>query len=146
MIQKLLSYFFTLEILGETYLHRWILAENEKRCWYLHHYVGSDWARDMHDHPKTFLSIGLWGDYIERTPDCARFYSAPWVRRFVPEHTHRITMRNGATCWTLCRVGPKVRGWGFHTKNGWVLAADYVKVKNQLLTRQEPTSETHRYR
>jgi hypothetical protein len=52
-----------------TYLVRWTLM----RFWsgigvYLHHFTGDDWSRDLHDHPKRFISIGLWGSYIEETP------------------------------------------------------------------------------
>lgn len=52
-----------------TYLVRWTLL----KWWggrgiYLHHFVGDDWSRDLHDHPKRFISIGLWGSYVEETP------------------------------------------------------------------------------
>ena len=54
---------------ADPYLYRWTLAVlgRGRRC-YLHRYLGSDWARDLHDHPKVFWSIGLWGGYVEQTP------------------------------------------------------------------------------
>ena len=54
---------------SDPYLYRWTLAVlgRGRRC-YLHRYRGSDWARDLHDHPKVFWSIGLWGGYVEQTP------------------------------------------------------------------------------
>lgn len=69
----------------ETYLVRWTLL----KLWggigvYLHHFVGDDWSRDLHDHPKRFISIGLWGSYVEETPTphdadlCGCENHAPW--------------------------------------------------------------------
>jgi len=43
----------------------WLLALPGERRVYLHKFVGSDWSRDLHDHPKWFVSIGLWGGYVE---------------------------------------------------------------------------------
>lgn len=51
-----------------TYLVRWTLLKWGDRGIYLHHFVGDDWSRDLHDHPKRFISIGLWGAYVEETP------------------------------------------------------------------------------
>ena len=52
-----------------TYLYRWVLCKLPRGYKaYLHHFVGDDWSLDYHDHPKRFISIGLWGSYVERTP------------------------------------------------------------------------------
>lgn len=123
-----------------TYLYRWTLLRTKRGKLYLHHFVGSDWARDMHDHPKAFLSIGLWGSYIESRRDAAtgndvvETFRAPWFRIFGAEHTHRLDATN---CWTLCFVGEAVREWGFyhqglgrlHGVPGglWVKWDDYVR-------------------
>lgn len=66
----------------ETYLWRWTIAKWSGRGIYLHHFVGDDWSRDLHDHPKRFIFIGLWGWYIEETPLADGFrrmdtYTAP---------------------------------------------------------------------
>ena len=47
-----------------TYLYRWTVAKWRGRGIYLHHFVGDDWSRDLHDHPKRFISIGLKGGYV----------------------------------------------------------------------------------
>lgn len=46
-----------------TYLHRWTLFQPRRPRWlwrgfgiYLHKFVGDDWSRDLHDHPKRFIS------------------------------------------------------------------------------------------
>jgi hypothetical protein len=95
-----------------TYLWRWtILKWSGHFSIYLHHFVGDDWSFDLHDHPKRFISIGLWGWYIEQTP-CKhglesrtdiKIYRAPWIRSFPAEHIHRIECPT-KNCWTLVAV------------------------------------------
>lgn len=52
-----------------TYLVRWTLLKLPRGIGvYLHHFVGDDWSRDLHDHPKRFISVGLRGSYLEETP------------------------------------------------------------------------------
>lgn len=117
-----------------TYLHRWTLLKLWRGAGvYLHQFVGDDWSRDLHDHPKRFVSIGLWGSYIELTPveltgprswerDALHnvLYRAPWVRTFAPEHIHRIVLTESREpCWTLVLVGPTRRMWGFWHGGEW---------------------------
>lgn len=111
---------------------------------YLHHYVGDDWSLDLHDHPKRFISIGLWGSYIEEfvLPHDASFniyriqqFKAPWIRTFPAEHRHRLVLQhnpitgNIIECWTLCIVGPTVRKWGFWHAGRWIYWQDYITNK-----------------
>jgi len=121
-----------------TYMYRWFLF----RCpWfkvYLHKIVGDDWTRDLHDHPKRFISVGLRGSYQEErviawydeeTPITRlRRFTAPWVRTFPPEHIHRITTPWG-TCWTLVIVLKEVRVWGFWHKGKLIPWRDYVTAR-----------------
>src|SRR5438309_11151194 len=96
-----------------TYLYRWHLFSTRWFKVYLHHFVGDDWSRDLHDHPKRFISIGLKGRYIEETPNGEREYRAPWLRTFPAEHIHRIRLRPGEDAWSLVIVLKAVRKWGF---------------------------------
>jgi hypothetical protein len=119
----------------ETYLYRWTLLRTRWGKLYLHHFVGSDWARDPHDHPKAFVSIGLRGSYTEHqyTPGVTAVrrsvvWRAPWIRRFPARHVHRI---DATECWTLVWVGREQRPWGFWLPEGrgrsqWMLWSDYV--------------------
>ena len=80
-----------------TYLYRWTIAKWRGRGIYLHHFVADDWSIDLHDHPKRFISIGLWGRYVELIPDPlfatkTRTFQAPWIRSFPARHIHRIRM------------------------------------------------------
>lgn len=109
-----------------TYMFRWTLLKLGKfLSIYLHHFVSDDWSRDMHDHPKRFISIGLKGDYVEETPGKTTLFFAPWVRTFPANHIHRIRLA-GNDCWTLVIVGRAVREWGFWTKGKWMHWKKYV--------------------
>lgn len=121
-----------------TYLVRWTLMKLPgRRGIYLHHFVGDDWSLDFHDHPKRFVSIGLWGRYVEVTPgapagsvypkpDVETIYRAPWIRTFPATHVHRIRLDQGARCWTLVIVLKTVRPWGFWHQHRWVPWRTYV--------------------
>lgn len=104
------------------HLRRWVLIRDARsgRGLYLHHFYASDANRFMHDHPKAFWTVGLWGSYIEERPvtwvtryraagtagaDLAgcvwepagwrrqyTHYHAPWVRGFPAGHPHRVLL------------------------------------------------------
>lgn len=77
MLERILMTLFKYEEINgahrcPTYLHRWTLFQPRwpKALWkgfgiYIHKFVGDDWSRDLHDHPKRFISIGLRGQYRE---------------------------------------------------------------------------------
>lgn len=115
-----------------TYLYRWTLFSWRGHCSiYLHHFVGDDWSRDLHDHPKRFISIGLWGWYLEETPrddlPLTRItkYRAPWIRTFPASHIHRISVPS-KNCWTIVAVLKPVRDWGFWHQDRFIPWRQYV--------------------
>jgi hypothetical protein len=112
-----------------TYLFRWTLLRTPWFAIYLHRFVGEDWSKDLHDHPKRFLSIGLAGGYVEHTPQGSQMYFAPWIRTFPAEHTHRLTLGPFTSCWTLVIVGPGKREWGFWHAGSWIQWREYIKGK-----------------
>jgi hypothetical protein len=129
-----------------TYLYRWPLFRFAWGKWgkiYLHHFVGDDWSLDLHDHPKRFISIGLWGGYWEYTP--SRFpelFTAPWIRSFPAEHIHRIAMRidrkgKRKSCWTVCIVLKPTREWGFWHLGQFIHWRDYVRGKDGVADRMK---------
>ena len=103
------------------YLIRWIVYRRKSGAGlYIHCFVGSDPSQDSHDHPKRFTSIGIWGCYDEEVyePDHRWIHhSTPWFRTFEPSHRHRVEITE--PCWTIVKVGPEVRTWGFFTPEGW---------------------------
>lgn len=86
----------------------------------------------LHDHPVSFLSIILRGQYtefrkLEHIKTWSKFVKTHKWFNFVrakPEDHHRIVSVAPHTL-TLCLMGPKVREWGFHTRDGWVHWKDY---------------------
>lgn len=109
----------------ETYLFRWTLLRARWGKVYLHKFVGDDWSLDLHDHPKRFWSIGLWGSYLETTSAVERRFRAPWIRTFPASHRHRLTTPWGH-CWTLIIVGLSERDWGFWHGGRFIPWRDYV--------------------
>lgn len=118
-----------------TYLFRWTLLKLPKGIGiYLHKFVGDDWSLDLHDHPKRFISIGLYGCYFEHLPDGTVVpYVAPWIRTFPAEHRHRISISgtpqdtDRLPCWTLVIVLWNQRKWGFWPDGQWVWWRDFVR-------------------
>lgn len=152
MLFRVLSRLFTLEEINggqrcPTYLYRWTLFQPRRPRWlwrgvgvYLHRFVGDDWSRDFHDHPKRFVSIGLCGHYVEETPvgpiaegrplswaPQFRVFTAPWFRSFPATHIHRLSLLDGRPCWTLVIVLPAVREWGFWHHGEWIHWREYVR-------------------
>jgi hypothetical protein len=132
---------------GTDHLHfiRWIIFHSKNFAIYLHKFVGDDTARALHDHPKRFISIGLWGHYDEEVPEKGwvpeggapfsterNLFLAPWIRSFRPTHIHRI--RNCVGCWSLVFVFSRDREWGFWRNNQtWVQWEQYLREENMLL-------------
>lgn len=114
----------------EQYLIRWrLLSLPGGRRVYLHKFVGDDWSRDPHDHPKDFTSIGLWGEYEEEVYLTQAWqiplfrsrvvrWRAPFIRYFKAETIHRIRLIDGKPAWTLVFTGAVRRPWGFYKPDG----------------------------
>jgi len=115
------------EINGErcpTYLYRWRLLAVFGYKVYLHHFVGNDWTKDLHDHPKRFITIGLRGYYIEENESGEHIYRAPWLRMFPATHKHRLRARD---CWTIAITLRPWREWGFWNDGQWIPWERYVE-------------------
>lgn len=118
-------------VIGERdkpYLLRWWLTKRltERSKWYLHHILRDDEDRALHDHPSDNLSVILWNGYIEHLPNGKKKYRFPGMIVFRrAEQAHRLELfkdKNGnpKPAWTLFRMGPKKREWGFYCLRGWV--------------------------
>ncbi|WP_079767394.1 hypothetical protein [Mycobacteroides abscessus] len=125
------------------YLLRWyVIPRNRWLNIYLHKFLRDDDDRALHDHPWWFLSLMLWGQYVEVTDEGRTVRSAPepW-RWFWGDHplafrpakwTHRVEListsvqdryedgtwarsatRHKLPCWTLIITGRRSRLWGF---------------------------------
>lgn len=113
-----------------TYLFRWTILKTRWFDLYLHHFVGDDWSRDLHDHPKRFISFGFFGSYIEETPTGEKKYRAPFIRTFPADHIHRLRLEPGRTAWTFVIALRPTRRWGFWHLGKWIHWVDYVDSDN----------------
>lgn len=90
----------------------------------------------MHDHPVSFISLVLRGQYCEiRTLNGGRlsvWRVVKWINfmRASSLDRHRIVEVAPRTI-TLCLMGPKRREWGFHTKWGFIPWRNYYKRKRE---------------
>lgn len=119
------------------YMHRWwVIPRNAWFNIYLHKIIRSDDDRALHDHPWLNCSIVLDGGYRETLPVRRRGYRfgdpvAVKVRKpgsvvfRWPSSAHRLVIGDGP-CISLFITGPRVRDWGFHAPQGWVLWKDFV--------------------
>ncbi|MGD8830742.1 MAG: hypothetical protein PVF57_09070 [Pseudomonadales bacterium] len=114
------------EICGD-YLHRYhLIPKNRFLNVYLHRFQEPDPGRDLHDHPWWSVSIVLKGRYVERFSEGGEIRTRTkggLTRCFSlrkPTTRHTITWISPGGCWTIFVTGPKIREWGFHTRNGWV--------------------------
>jgi hypothetical protein len=94
----------------------------------------------LHDHPVSFLSIILRGEYTEqrRVPCwCGFSHTKHEARRWfnfiraTRQDRHRIISVAPGTL-TLALMGPKTQEWGFHTPGGWVWWKDYYKAQMSM--------------
>ena len=88
----------------------------------------------LHDHPVSFLSLVLRGQYAELRQKPGDFTPRYLVHRWfnfirASEHDrHRIIFTRRNTL-TLCFMGPKTREWGFHSQGRWIGWKDYYAKK-----------------
>lgn len=110
--------------------YRWRLLKLGKIELYLHHYMKSDSARGLHDHPwKWAVALPLWPGYVEyRRPRSmvrqARVSSLLSRRSMLSIYIlagegdyHRIVLDKGPS-WSLFLAGPRVKRWGFLLPDG----------------------------
>jgi hypothetical protein len=112
---------------GEPYLQRWFLFRSRWFNIYLHKIFLPDADREQHDHPWDFMSFVLSGGYIEQSGDYTR--RIKWFNARQADKPHRVLALTRTPTWTLVFTGPKKRIWGFHTQDGWIGHAEYLRMK-----------------
>lgn len=153
LVEKVLDFFFNYQLItdgcegieGSTvYMKRWFIWNDnrspvKKRHLYLHHIRRPDRDKEFHDHPWWFLSLILWGGYLEETskgkkrirPGMIIFRPAAWQ--------HRVHVDKPS--WSLVLTGVKERDWGFWTDKGFVGWRKWGKIKcDELLSGHSPSS------
>ncbi len=95
---------------------------------FLHRFIRSDYAQDMHDHVARFISIGVRGRYVELTPDGEMEWRAPWIRTFPANHIHTIKLYPNETAWTMVIIFRlKRKEWGFWKDGAWIHWRKYLR-------------------
>lgn len=134
---------------GLIYLRRYFIAEIRRLfAIFLHNIRHEDDDRDPHDHPRSFVTIVLWGGYTDESwhvpggghcgdrggvlqpfpcasEDKLRVGS---IRFRKAEHVHRVRDVLPNT-WTLTIWGPYRRDWGFWTPQGWEHWREYLGIE-----------------
>lgn len=134
---------------GELHFKRWAFIETKLFNIYLHYIEMSDFDLYAHNHPWNFVSILLWGTYIEKllTPfwslnsgrwtfrDKMVVRKAPSVCYRSMEQFHQITLIKPT--YTLVFTGPRQEEWGYATDSGYVESEEYRRLKNEKSKRQQ---------
>lgn len=103
------------------YVYRWMLGHRKIGSIRLHHWLGPDDDRAVHDHPWWFVSYVLRGYYTD-CADTGGTCMSQGVARFRPA-LHRHTVVPGPDgCWTLVLTGAVRRPWGFWPDGKFVKA------------------------
>jgi len=118
-------------------------GQEKRGALFLHALMRSDNDRHCHDHPWAFWTLCLWGGYDELLGVFGSDRIRGW-RPFRPgqslsnpaAHVHKVKLRRDADwrerpCWTLVKVGPACRVWGFHTAEGFVAWQEYLGLHGE---------------
>ena len=134
---------------GQVYLSRWGFSHRRIGGILLHRMDAPDPGLDLHDHPWWFVSIVLWGGYVEQRTDIRNASARAEMvehhgiygrgdtvvrRRFSVrtmrlDECHTITRLLGKRSWSLVIKGPHRRMWGFYLPEGYLPADRYVATK-----------------
>lgn len=121
------------ETIGQQYLKRWHLFRKPGvRNLYLHHYLGSDDDRALHDHPWPSWSILFWGHLVEVTEQGEKRVWPLIPKYRSPQYAHRLILKS-KTATTLFYTGKKCREWGFHCPKGWVHWREFTDADGQQI-------------
>jgi hypothetical protein len=122
------------------YMKRWVLNFG-KFAIRLHHWIGSDDPRNMHDHAWGFWTFVIKGGYSDVTecrnclgiqPESCMFncnngrleeHLGRWSLKYRPPNHKHTVQTDPSGAWTILLNGPHVRKWGF-----WV-DGKFMKVR-----------------
>lgn len=93
------------------YAHRWVIDLGVLAV-RLHLWHRSDDTRAMHDHPYWFVTLCLWGGYVDASPSGRDRLRPGSVRLRPAEHRHTVEVDPGGAV-TLLVTGYPSRRWGF---------------------------------
>ena len=129
---------------NEPYLERYYIFLKDRKWFpfnmFVHKFLKSD-PDEVHDHPWPYCTIILRGGYWEWRPimnnvgrqigERVQWKGAGEIRFGHSTDYHRIELEPGVTPWTLFIPVPKIREWGFLTKNKWIQHEEYFKQRKE---------------
>lgn len=124
---------------GVRHFRRWRLFWTPWFAIYLHHIEQSDKDKDPHNHPWNFVSLVLWGGYVETLYDYKERQG--WDVRILTRMITSLCYRSRkqfhkfkliCPTWTLVFTGKDYGEWGYNTNSGYVDKDTYRKLKNEL--------------
>ena len=92
------------------YMQRWVLDLGAFAI-RLHRWTASDDSRAFHDHPWWFLTLVLWGGYVDVSPAGRDRLGLGSIRFRSSSHRHTVEVEQ--TTWTILITGSPSRRWGF---------------------------------
>lgn len=93
------------------YLRRWVFDFGAFSI-RVHRWQSSDDERAFHDHPWWFLTLVLWGSYVDSSPSGRDLLRIGSVRCRSANHRHTVEVLKPGT-WTILITGRASRRWGF---------------------------------
>jgi hypothetical protein len=101
------------------YARRWYIESKYLGSIRIHHFMGPDDTRYLHDHPWWYFTIILKGKYEDRseTPVILGGWKRFAFRK--AEHAHAVIPLTSNGVWTLVLTGRKTRTWGFWINGKW---------------------------
>jgi hypothetical protein len=134
-------------------MYRWTLLERKQGRFgfkvMVHHFLPGLTDPDVHDHPRPFATLVLWGSYRDRVRCATCKDDGPAAKLWCPCGGTRMvwgdTMKAGTFrrrsanyahstvagpkgAWTLCIMGPLRRPWGFWRDGQWWGFKTYERV------------------
>jgi hypothetical protein len=114
------------------YMKRWVLNFG-KFAIRLHHWMGSDDPRNMHDHAWGFWTFVIRGGYTDVTPsNIANIgprteHLGRWSLKYRPAHHIHTVQTDPSGAWTILVNGPHVRKWGFWVDGKFMKVREYFR-------------------
>jgi hypothetical protein len=112
-------------------LKRWRLVQTPLFGVFVHCHYKPDAGGDLHDHPYSFWSWVLRGDYSEyRQGGLIIVWRQGSWHYMKAEWPHSIRALSRRPTWTLVFLWRRRRDWGFHTDNGWIPHKEYERLND----------------
>lgn len=102
---------------------RWTFFERFGYKAMVHYFPPGVDDEDPHDHPRSFLTFVIRGEYMDQhwepSGECPiEMVKAPAIRFRAADYMHIVETPEGPGCWTIVVMGPVKRPWGFFRLNG----------------------------